>query len=167
MGKRGRVTSLNPATRESLCNGLKSGLTIRMACIMAGVGQSTFYRWMQRGEEQERGVYREFREAVDDAQETAKNVTLRAIQEIARGGRKIVRTQVKKDHLGNITGYVETTEESLPSLQALIWIAERRWPSEFAPRSSMEISNSDNPFEVSLFGQILMGSGGEVGKECD
>jgi hypothetical protein len=65
---------------------IASGSYAEVAARANGVGTTTFYRWMQRGEEEETGKYREFREAVKEAEAKSEVLTVGRIQQAAAGG---------------------------------------------------------------------------------
>ena len=71
-----RPTKLTEETIQKIIRGVVMGLPYKAAAQVADVGESTFYRWKQRGEEQESGQYREFREALKKAEGQAQGVLL-------------------------------------------------------------------------------------------
>lgn len=52
-GKAGRPTKYEPKTVERLLATLSDGLTIKQACLAAGIGQSTLSDWLERHPELE------------------------------------------------------------------------------------------------------------------
>lgn len=58
----GRPSKLTPKSVETLLEGIKNGLSYRLACIRAGIDYSTLRRWVEKGEQQGTGEYREFQE---------------------------------------------------------------------------------------------------------
>lgn len=83
--------------------------TRESACGEAGIGTSTFYRWMQTGRQQKKGEYREFRDAVKGAEAKAKRLLL---VHVSKAGMR----------------------QKNPDWRALVWIAERRWFREFGQK---------------------------------
>ena len=67
-----RPTKLTPETQERIVRAIRAGNYADAACRAAGVGQTTFYRWMQRGEAEAEGPFREFRDAVRQAEAEAE-----------------------------------------------------------------------------------------------
>jgi hypothetical protein len=59
----GRPTKLLSKTKQRICDLIRKGVPRERAARMAGIGVSTFHRWMASGEEKS-GPHREFREAV-------------------------------------------------------------------------------------------------------
>ena len=67
-----RPTKLTPELRERIVQAQKAGNYAEAACRAAGISSSTFYRWMERGEREERGIYRDFFEAIRRAEAEAE-----------------------------------------------------------------------------------------------
>ena len=64
----GRPTKLNAQTQKRFIDGLRLGLTYKLAASYAGIDISTFHLWMQKGREQSEGIYLEFSDAVKAAE---------------------------------------------------------------------------------------------------
>lgn len=64
----GRPSKLTPKSVETLLEGIKNGLSYRLACIRAGIDYSTLRRWVEKGEQQGTGEYREFQERLAGAE---------------------------------------------------------------------------------------------------
>lgn len=78
----GAPTKLTPEVQEAIIRNLAGGCYIETACAVAGIGTSTYYRWMQWAED---GLepYVGFRDAVREAEHKAE---LRALALIMRAG---------------------------------------------------------------------------------
>jgi len=63
----GRPTKLNPALQEQICGLILKGNCFYEACKLVGIHRTTAWRWLQRGDKEEDGAYREFRDAVREA----------------------------------------------------------------------------------------------------
>ena len=48
MGDKGRNTKLTPEVIRKMCEALEGGNTRRVAALLAGIGESTFYLWMDK-----------------------------------------------------------------------------------------------------------------------
>jgi len=163
-GKSGRPTGthsrlLNAETIERICESIRIGMNFKTASANAGVGESTFHLWMKKARETGRRPYQDLLEAITRAEQEAKLYYIDKIHQIATGGQEVSKISTKYDANGVILWTVETVEKTLPSLKASIWFLERRFPKEFAPGQLMDISRNGNPFNVSLLGGILLGSG--------
>ena len=64
----GRPTKLNAETQKRFIDGLRLGLTYKLAASYAGIDISSFYLWMQKGREQSEGIYSDFSDAVKAAE---------------------------------------------------------------------------------------------------
>ena len=60
----GRPTKLTKELTEKICRAVKAGSHPAVAARSVGVGESTYYRWMEEGRAEEKGLRREFYEAV-------------------------------------------------------------------------------------------------------
>lgn len=74
----GRKTKLTEEVQKRFLDAIRAGNYYEPACHYAGIDYSTFRRWMQKGEEQRSGVFREFCEAVKraEAESEMRMVTL-------------------------------------------------------------------------------------------
>lgn len=62
-----RPTKLTPEIQRTICAALQAGNYVEAACGLAGISDTTFYRWMERGDRESRGQFREFRDSVSRA----------------------------------------------------------------------------------------------------
>jgi len=62
--KRGRPTSLTPELAAKLEQILTAGNYIEPACLMVGIDDSTFYKWMKLGKKETTGIYFDFFHAI-------------------------------------------------------------------------------------------------------
>src|SRR5262249_59407761 len=79
----GRPCKLTPAVQRRLCAALRKGVHYEEACALAGIGYRTFARWMKEGKRQQRGEFREFREAVEQASNWAAGALARRCFELS------------------------------------------------------------------------------------
>jgi transposase len=68
----GRPTKLTPEVQERLCEAIAAGNYYEPACAYAGVAYSTFMHWKTQGETAKSGPYRQFLEAVKEAEAKAE-----------------------------------------------------------------------------------------------
>lgn len=80
----GRHSKLTPEVQEKIVGVLRSGNYAQVAAQCAGIGETTFYRWLQQGEEEESGIYRDFREAVKNAEAEAEADSVAIIETAGR-----------------------------------------------------------------------------------
>ena len=67
-----RKTKLTPAVQERICKAISDGNYHHVAAAHAGIGESTFYRWLEAGEAATSGAMREFWESVKKAEAGAE-----------------------------------------------------------------------------------------------
>ena len=46
----GRPSKLTPEVQEKIVTAIRAGNYAQVAAVYAGIGERTFYRWMERGE---------------------------------------------------------------------------------------------------------------------
>ena len=110
---------------------LEAGNFTTVAVGYAGIGRATFYRWMHRGREADRGIYRDFYKAVRRAEAKAE---VRAVT--------IVRRHMTKSWRASMAWL----ERRYPDR----WGPPRRQDIEFEPRKVLcELLNMS---EYELFG---------------
>lgn len=68
----GRPTKLTPEVHERIVAYIRAGSYAWVAAEAAGVSKTTFYRWVQRGEQEHSGPYRAFADEVRQAQAQAR-----------------------------------------------------------------------------------------------
>ena len=73
---RGQRDKLTPQRQQALVDRIKAGAHYETAAKSAGIGYVTFRRWMMRGETAESGRFRDFYDAITQAEHEAE---LRAI----------------------------------------------------------------------------------------
>ncbi|BCM89062.1 hypothetical protein IAD21_00905 [Abditibacteriota bacterium] len=79
-----RPTKFNDARMNAIVTSLRNGSTRRAAAAAAGVSESRFYDWMNRGETEEE--FREFRESVMRAEAECENAMAKVIITAAKQG---------------------------------------------------------------------------------
>ena len=118
----GRPTKLSPEVQDRIIQALKAGNYVETAAEYAGIGKTTFYRWMAQGDQESRGIYREFRDAVMRARAEAEARNVAIIQKAAPD-----------------------------DWRAAAWWLERAFPDRWGPRQKLEHSGPEGgpiPAEV-------------------
>jgi hypothetical protein len=132
----GRKTKLTPELQQALCDALRGGCYVETACTLVGVDESTYYRWLEKGEKGQQ-PYREFRDAVKKAEAKVEEL---AVGTILRQG----------------------LDPKNPNWVALMTFLERRFPGRWGRRNRIDMSNADGkPFVVKVvrFGEDDHGGG--------
>ena len=68
----GRQTKLTSQKQEEIIKLIKMGAYHNVACECSDIDYSTFRRWIQKGEVEKTGKYREFRDALQQAEAHAE-----------------------------------------------------------------------------------------------
>jgi len=119
-----RQKKLTPEVQDKIVSALRAGNYQETAARYAGIGETTFYRWMEMGEDEEaEEIYREFREAVEKAKADAEVRDVALIDKAAHDG----------------------------SWQAAAWKLERKFPNKWGRVNRTEISGPDGaPVKVDI-----------------
>lgn len=105
----GRPSKFTEAVRQEINGYIRLGHFSEVACTLAGVSSSTFYRWMEKGRNAKSGRYREFWEAIQTSKAVAEAKYLEVVRDVANDQRH-------KDRL-----------------KAATWWLERRHAGRYAP----------------------------------
>ena len=76
----GRRTKCTKKLTDRMCELLEIGFTHRLACKAVGITPKTFYAWRVRGEEQKRGLFRDFLQRTSEAEAKCLENVLATIQ---------------------------------------------------------------------------------------
>jgi len=79
----GRITILNEAIQKAMVKSIEGGNYASTAAEAAGIGKSTHYQWMEKGEQ---GIepYAEYADAIKKAEAIAESNAVKIIQAAAR-----------------------------------------------------------------------------------
>lgn len=160
----GRPTALTDRVEETILSHLMSGMSIDTACALAGIGTTTFHRWMQRGDDarqtlDSQGVlspeedrFRDFREAVLDARAQAEARAVGIVMKAMHGGfvtseRPVtdVNGDVQYDPEGNVLyERTMTPPDGRLALQYLQRARPKDWSQQAANiNAKVEVSGPD------------------------
>ena len=76
----GRPSKLTPQVQEKILTVIRAGNYAYVAAAYAGIGRSTFYHWLELGEQEESGCFRDFLDAVKAAETEAEIRAVATIQ---------------------------------------------------------------------------------------
>jgi transposase len=111
-----RPTKLTKDKADKIVDLVRAGNYAETSATVAGVGVSTFYTWMSKGEgEKARSPYKEFREAVLGAKAEAEARMVMVIQRAASDG----------------------------SWQAASWYLERTQQAKYGKQNRVELTGAD------------------------
>lgn len=109
-----RPTRCTPEVVKRVADAIRGGNYANVAARYAGIGERSFYKWMERGATGEE-PYAQFRQAVKDAEAQAEVRNVALIQQAAQAG----------------------------TWQASAWYLERRYPARYGRRDRLEHSGPD------------------------
>jgi transposase len=102
-------SKLTPELTERLAQLLRAGVSVELATSIAGIGERTFYTWLERGDPARRAKrdarYREFREVIERARAEHESILITHLNRAAAKG----------------------------SWRAAAWLLERSFPERWAP----------------------------------
>lgn len=114
------VLKLTPEAHKTICQALASGVYRKDAAQYAGIGVSTFYRWMETGE------------ADTEAGVESPQATL---------WKGVIEAEAKaKTRLSALI-----VKAAVEDWRAAAWILERKHPDEYGRRDRVEITNPPPP----------------------
>jgi hypothetical protein len=82
----GRPSKLTPELQKRICDYVSLGNFPEVAAKCSGIDRATFYRWKARGEKTKAGIYRDFCDALKEAESRAEVAALAKIQKAATNG---------------------------------------------------------------------------------
>jgi hypothetical protein len=80
----GRRSKLTPERQARICEALRAGNTKAAAAAYGGIDISTYHRWVERGEAASSGAYRDFCDAVKEAEAACEIRNVALIQKAAQ-----------------------------------------------------------------------------------
>jgi transposase-like protein len=94
----GRPCKLTPEVQAKICQAIRAGNYSYVAAEYAGIGASTYHRWMQQGEQETSGSFREFRDAVKSAESEAEVRAVAIIQRHMEKNWQAAMTYLERKH---------------------------------------------------------------------
>jgi hypothetical protein len=160
----GRPSALTPEVERRLLDAIAAGVPIVHAAVHAGIGPTTFGRWMRRGEEEEARVeedggapdpieapYRELWHRVRHARAQVAVQNVSVVQRAAEGGYVLKeRTRRYKDPgSGQVVTETET-DYAPPEWKASAWLLEKSFHREFGRAAAQVevIGDGGGPVQV-------------------
>lgn len=138
-----RPTKLTPELQERLLADIRIGLPYAKAAERAGITETSFYNWKERGQTEKSGIYFEFLKEVKKAVTDAMLRNVGLILQAGQGGKEFTETKrvYEIDDKGNqtVTQEIITKKEAAPQWQALAWLLERRHPSEWGRKDKLQL----------------------------
>ena len=83
----GRTLKLTAETQDKICVAIRLGNDKKVAAALAGVSETTFYRWLELADvDNPKKEYREFRESIERAEAEAEVTRIARITQAADNG---------------------------------------------------------------------------------
>lgn len=82
----GRRTKINESVVSKICTAIKLGCTVQLAAGYAGIHVRTLYFWLQRGQEDKTGQFKDFYTRYKEAESIGAVNNLACINSAAKGG---------------------------------------------------------------------------------
>jgi len=161
---RGRRSLLTKERQDKIVQGLESGNTYKTSAALAGISESGFWKWMERGEaelarvdedgrrsvkEKER-PYVEFVEAIRKARAQAECFHVSRVQLAASGIPDKTEVSTVEHPDGRVEKVTVITKGQAPSWQASAWWLERTNPKEFGRKLQHANADGDGDAVISL-----------------
>jgi len=95
---RGRPTKLTKQREEQIASAIENGRSMTSAARMAGVSRNAVYSWIEKGEDQDEGVYAEFHDRLRRAQGNGVDFYFSLALEMAReeGDHRFIASLMKQ-----------------------------------------------------------------------
>jgi len=72
-------TKLTPELQEEILNLIRAGNYVKDACLAVGIDESTYYKWIKRGEKAKSGIYFQFVQSTKKARAFARALRVEKI----------------------------------------------------------------------------------------
>ena len=152
----GRPSKLTPELEKTILLAIaEGGCTYVDACLIAGIGQSTFHKWKSQGQAARSGLFREFVDKLKKAEAEFRAHHLKKIQDAANESsvetRKTTRTAGDGDDQKTFQEVVEITRP--PTWTASAWLLERKYPEQYSLKHldvTARVTNTEPPPPMQL-----------------
>ncbi|NCC84677.1 MAG: hypothetical protein EOM03_11205 [Clostridia bacterium] len=124
-----RATKLTPQVIADAEKYLKAGNYAITVISLLSIGEKTWYRWLERGEKEKSGLYRDFYEAVKRGESVAEGG---AVSEILRAGKE-----------GN--------------WQAFAWFLERKFPKRWGRKTVVVVDDESGSDPINEILKAIQG----------
>ncbi|MFI9845051.1 hypothetical protein ACIHFD_49090 [Nonomuraea sp. NPDC051941] len=156
--KTGRPTKLTQELQEALCEYVRKGNYLTVACDLIGVHESTVYRWLERGEalavedadaaasdlDPDDARFLDFYQAFTRARAQAEAMFVEVVVQVATGGVSIKEVIRQPD--GSIEERQYTPPDAKPAFEWLARTRHERW----GQRKALEVSGPNGaPVQLS------------------
>lgn len=127
----GRPTKLTSELQATIVHAIEQGLNDKMACLVAGVSEATFYNWRARGAQDRSGRYVDFLEACTQARARGEAALAGVIYKAATGGFIETTTVTERTQKDGERVVRETVKMIAPDWRAAAFTLSRRYPADW------------------------------------
>ena len=92
----GRRSKLTPEVHETIVKVIRAGNYAYIAAEYVGIGQTTFYRWLELGEHEESSPYQEFQDAIKKAKSETEIHAVATVQQHIKTNWQATMTYLKR-----------------------------------------------------------------------
>ena len=120
----GRNTKLTPERQDKICQHLRDGNTRRVAALLSGIAESTFYVWLEKANPKHENyseAYAEFLEAISRAEAEAEAEHVK---------------NIKTQGIGDYRASVE-------------WLKRRR-PADWSEKQQVDVTSGGQAIQISV-----------------
>ena len=143
----GRPSKLTPELVETVCEGVRGGLSYRDSACIAGISHTTFHKYKSLGEAGER-PYVDFLERLQKAESDLKQSRLEVIMRAA------TEPSIKTVTVTRIIEGIEVeeirVEQIPPQWTPAAWLLERKFQSEFGRRLDLKHGSDEGEWSLSF-----------------
>ena len=114
----GRHTLLDDNTKNIILEYISKGNYVRTACLAAGIGESTYYSWLQKAEH---------------PGDNGNELQVELLEELKKARQQNITERVRR---------IQEAGEKPQNWPANAWLLERMEPSEYGRRMELEVGPS-------------------------
>jgi hypothetical protein len=158
----GRRTGLTQEIIEKIVEQIRdSGMFRKRAAEYVGIPERTFHRWMERGENDERGIYRELYDAVHQAEAVFQHTAIQGIKATAVANpavtlkwlsRRFPSEWGRRDNVEPEQSPVDRDAEHQRLMATLFERLERLFPAEAEEAPALPENASEKSSEIVITG---------------
>jgi transposase len=127
----GRDSKLTKEREEEIAQALENGRSMTSAARMAGVSRNAVYSWIEKGEDQEEGIYADFHDRIRRARGYGEEWYFSLAMELAKenGDHRFIASLMKQRY-PNAWGDAETGVEADTVTLEVSERVSQTWPDE-------------------------------------
>lgn len=140
MAKMGRPTKLTPELADQIVQNLRAGAYIETAAKAAGINKTTLHDWLNRGQREDSGTFRDFHAACMVAMADDEMRDVRRVQQLGEAKVTVPCPACSEA--------VEVPVPDKVALAAVTWKMERKAPDRYGGKIKIEHRTQDRIHEI-------------------